>query len=57
MEALLTGLFPVEEKAILNKGELLEVNFWDVSIDYNSHLKVFNFFDVHNIFPIQNKLE
>lgn len=57
MEALLTGLFPVEEKAILNKGELLEVNFWDVSIDYNSHLKVFNFVDVHNIFPIQNKLE
>lgn len=57
MEALLTGLFPVEEKAILNKGELLEVHFWDVSIDYNSRLKVFNFFDVHNIFPIQNKLE
>ena len=45
--------FSVEEKAILNKGELLGVNVWDA---WNSHLMVLNFFNVHTIFPKQNKL-
>lgn len=37
MEAL-NFHFSIEEKAILNKGELLGVNFWDVTIHWNSHL-------------------